>query len=97
MTNLFSLLFLFWLPAAIATAVVANNKGRSEIGWLALGLFLGPLALLAIAHAEPNAEVMNRRKIEQYKMRRCEACLSAVEIKATKCRYCGTETVPFVG
>ncbi|QQA43931.1 hypothetical protein [Pelagovum pacificum] len=39
---------LTWLGSAVATAVVAEFKGRRVMSWFLLGGVLGPLALAAV-------------------------------------------------
>ncbi len=43
-------LLLFWMWVAITTAVVAVAKSRSPVGWIFLGLLLGPIALYVLSH-----------------------------------------------
>lgn len=46
-------LLVFWLVVAVligfVCTVVGENKGIGEIRWFVLSLFIGPLALIAVA------------------------------------------------
>jgi hypothetical protein len=39
---------IFWIAMAIATSIVAGNRGYSSGGWFVLGFLFGPLALIII-------------------------------------------------
>lgn len=53
------------LPCAIISALIASFKGRSSLGWFALGLFFGPLALLGIAIASKDYHVIEARQARE--------------------------------
>ena len=40
---------VIWAVCAIACAILASNKGRGVVGWLLLGVILGPIALILAA------------------------------------------------
>ena len=41
-------LLLIWVMFAVVTAVAANARGRSALGWGLLGFLFGPFALIAV-------------------------------------------------
>jgi hypothetical protein len=45
------LCIMCWLFFAIWCALLANSKGRSPVGWFALGFLFGPFALLFAFYA----------------------------------------------
>ena len=42
------ILFFFWLVPAIASAIIAGNRGRSWFGWLCMGLLFGIFAIIIL-------------------------------------------------
>lgn len=48
-------LFVVWVVVAITAAIVANNKGRSGLGWFLLCFLLTPLAILPLLALGPKA------------------------------------------
>lgn len=40
-----------WIAIGLLTAWLASQRGRSPLAWLAMGLLLGPFALLAVGLA----------------------------------------------
>ncbi|HEV8052233.1 MAG TPA: DUF4339 domain-containing protein [Parachlamydiaceae bacterium] len=65
---------ILWMLMGVATAYLANNRGRDPYIWFALGIFLGLLAMLALillppvksdeeqAIDEKNKEIIDRRE-----------------------------------
>jgi hypothetical protein len=43
--------FFILILCAIAAAIIASHKGRSALGFLVIGLLLGPFSLLAVLFA----------------------------------------------
>jgi hypothetical protein len=83
-------IFLF---CAIVSAVVAENKGRSRVGWFFLGLFIGPfafaVALLPAIQKDQSTEVTDA-------LRKCPLCAEMIKPDAIKCRFCGEKVSPIV-
>jgi positive regulator of sigma E activity len=42
------LIYLLWPVFMVVSAIVARRRGRSAIGWLLLGILLGPIAVAAL-------------------------------------------------
>lgn len=92
--GLFEGIFLFWLLSPILAGIVASNKGRSGIGFFVLGLFFGPLALLAAAIASRDTSRDQRAAIQAGTVRHCPECAELVQSAAVRCRFCGAALVP---
>jgi hypothetical protein len=80
------IILVLWLALALITGGFASARGRNRLGWIALGILLGPLALLAVVLA-PAAPTPNTHF-------RCPDCLELVLKEARVCRYCGCRLRP---
>jgi hypothetical protein len=80
-------LLLYYVIIALFTgaisARIAENKGRSVVGWFLLGLMFNLFAVL-LAAVSPPIEEAGRTQ-------RCPECAEIVKWEAAKCRYCGTQ------
>lgn len=47
---------VFWLICGAVCAVMADNRGRSKIGWFFAGLVFGIFAIIALAIAGKKTE-----------------------------------------
>ncbi|WP_183077572.1 hypothetical protein [Paenirhodobacter hankyongi] len=47
------MLIAIWIGFAVVTAIAANGRGRSAIGWLFLGALFGVFALIAVLVMPP--------------------------------------------
>ena len=84
-----------WIVVAIVGAIVANNKGRSGVGWFFLCLVLTPLAILVLLAlptlnaVEPQPVRLVEAPPEATKI--CPQCAEAVKAAAKICRFCRYE------
>ena len=76
----------------IASAIVANNKGRHSIGWFFIGFVLGPLGLILSLVVSKDVLEVEQREISKGAMRRCPFCAELIRCQATVCQYCGRES-----
>lgn len=85
--------WIIFIFCAIVSAIVASNKGRSNVGWFFLGLLIGPfafaVALLPAIKNEQSSEVAEA-------LRKCPFCAEMIITDAIKCRFCGSEISPIV-
>ena len=69
----------------VAAAIIARQKGRSEVRWFLVGFFLHIIGLV-VAFLPP--------AIRPGVTRKCPNCAEIVKAEATRCRYCGTVLGP---
>lgn len=71
------MLFVIWIASIAVATVIGLNRG-SPIGGFLLGLFLGPIGILAALALE------NKRT-------KCPFCRERIDKNATKCPRCQSE------
>ncbi len=81
------MLLIIELGFAVATAMVASDRGRGKLAWFTLGLFLGPLALVIAYLTEP----LEWKALENGTHKKCSFCAELVKFEARVCRHCGRE------
>lgn len=82
---------IFWLACSVLCWVVANSKNRFAGIWFVIGLFLGPLALLAVGFM-PTVERAQGPSPKTHV--KCPDCRELVIIDAKVCKHCGCKLVP---
>ena len=70
---------------AVISTALAQQRGRSAVGWAMAGLLLGPLGFV----------VGLLPTLEGGAWRRCPSCAELVRREAVRCRFCG-EALPVV-
>lgn len=82
------MLFITWVLFGIGAAIAASNKGRSSLGWLVLGVLLGPFALLYVLLV-PAIKSGGTSSLLEDETKICPHCAEAIKLAAKKCRFCG--------
>lgn len=90
-------LLLIWLPACFVVAYVANQKGRSGIGFFVLSFFLTPLigflAVIALPRIEPKPVLAKDYLDPPPALTTCPRCAERIQPAALVCRFCGADQV----
>ncbi len=89
-------ILLFWFLPAIATGVIASNRGRSGAGWFLLGVFLGWIALVIVLVLPTPTDPMPVNVLPSGGDPRqpCPRCGESIPLAARVCRFCGQELSP---
>ena len=86
-----SSMIALWVTLTIITGVVAANKGRDVIGWLALAVFVAPLALLILLSLPKNQTQIDQRQMKSGGMAKCPCCAEMVKAEAIRCKHCAAD------
>ena len=80
---------IIWLGFGIASAIVANNKGRSGCGFLSSRVLSRPYRLILALVVSPDQTAKEKKILDSNQGRRCPFCAEVVRREAIKCRFCG--------
>jgi hypothetical protein len=75
-----AMIVFVWFAFGLMTAIAASSKGKSVVGWLALGVLFGPFALIAILLASPYSPKTHKV---------CPDCSEFVLMDARVCKHYG--------
>ena len=82
---------VIWIACIAAGAAICEEKGRSALEGLMLGLLLGPLGVVISAVLPKDVNALEKRALRSGEMRKCPYCTELVRSQATVCRYCGRD------
>lgn len=100
-------IIVIWIACAVASAVIANSKGRSGAGWFLLGLCLALIAVIIVAclpsrrKDQPysgkdigryyDPKIGTTSKMPKPDLKQCPKCAEDVRQAAIVCKHCGHE------
>lgn len=84
---------LAYILLTIATVSVAVQRGRSWAAWLALGLIIPGIALIAVLVMPDLREVLAKLQAQAIQ-RPCPFCREPIRKDACKCKHCGSDVEP---
>lgn len=87
-------LVVIWLLFGVASAMVANSKGRSGAGFFFLGVLLGPIGLLGAAVSSRDTGRNVKAGLQSGQLRTCPFCAEAINSLAVICPNCRQSVPP---
>ena len=88
--TLLIVLLIGWISIGLLAGWVATTRGRDGCSWFVAGVFLGPIALLAVGLAAPAAKPATDTPLDG---KVCPRCGESVKLAAEVCRFCGHEFI----
>jgi hypothetical protein len=79
---------IIWFLLAGLVGYVALKKGRSEVTYFFLSLFLSPLIGFLILLAAGDDE---EGTLQRGELKKCLYCAELIKIEAIKCKHCGAD------
>lgn len=100
-------LLIAWVACGIASAVIANSKGRNGFGWFVLGMLFAIFAVILVAclpsRRQPgpytgkdigryyDPKLGTTTKMPKPDIKQCPRCAEDVKQAAIVCKHCGHE------
>jgi hypothetical protein len=85
-------LFFFAVLLGLIPAAIAQRKARSFMAWWVYGALLFIIALPHALLIRPNAQEIERRKIDGGDL--CPHCAEPIKLEVNICNHCGREVPP---
>ena len=82
---------LIWIVCIAVGMAICQEKGRSALEGLFLGLLLGPIGVIICAVLPRDETTLETSALRSGAMRSCPYCAELVRSQATVCRYCGRD------
>ena len=80
-----------WLVLAVAVGYVADQRGRSAVGWVVLSLLVSPIIAGVMLLLVPrNLAVLEERQLADGG-NQCPMCVDVIRGVTTRCTLCGSE------
>ena len=80
-----------WLVFAVVVGYVADQRGRSAVGWVVLSLLISPLiAGVFLLLIPQNRAVIEERHLAD-RGKQCPMCLDVIRGVTARCTLCGSE------
>ena len=84
-----------WLVLCFVAGEIAKKKGRSDLGFFFLALFLTPvIGIIAALVASPNIKNVETAQLASGDSKKCPYCAELIKAEAVACRYCGRDLPP---
>ncbi len=83
------MVIFLWIALTIVCTIIASKKGRSEIGFFLLSLFLSPLlGLVILLILGANEKKLEIRAIVAGAKKICPSCAEVIKKEAAICKFC---------
>ncbi len=85
-------ILIVWAALSLVAGVIAENKGRSGIGFFFLALVFSPLiGIPAALVAKADTASLEKRQIKSGQARKCPYCAELIRPDAVVCKHCGRD------
>jgi len=82
---------VIWIVCIAVGMAICQERGRSTLDGLLLGLLLGPIGVIICVVLPTDVNALEKTALRSGEMRKCPYCAEPVRPQATVCRYCGRD------